>query len=385
MKNLCKKYCSGCGLCVSENITELNKNEKGFYYPQNFSKTMLNICPCYGKHTQFLSKTNIWGNFKNIYLGWSKDEKVRFISSSGGMLTEISSFLIESKIVDSIIHIGESPKDPTETQVFFSSSRAEIISHSGSRYAISSPLSIISKLDKNKKYCLIGKPCDISAFKNYASLKTELKEIIPITLSFFCMGVPSSKAQKRLLEKMKCSSCKHLVYRGNGWPGYAVATDNNKTKQMISYDESWGKILGRDLMPLCRFCVDGIGEMADISCGDAWYINSENKPDFTEHNGRNVVFARSDVGDRILNKMAKNNLVHLESYERYLYELPIIQTSQFKRRCEMRSRLLAMKILFHSAPHCDKTLLKNMNKQLTIKNKIRVILGMIKRCLKGKI
>lgn len=49
--------------------------------------------------------------------------------------------------------------------------------------------------------------------------------------------------------------------------------------------------------------------MADISCGDAWYLTQEGKPDFSEHEGCNVVFVRSSAGEDVLNRMtalAKN-------------------------------------------------------------------------------
>lgn len=113
-------------------------------------------------------------------------------------------------------------------------------------------------------------------------IKPQLKETIPYLFSFFCMGLPSESAQIKLLKKLECKECKSLDYRGNGWPGFATAIDKDSKVHQITYDESWGEILGRDLMPVCKFCIDGIGEMADIACGDAWYLTSENTPDFSE-------------------------------------------------------------------------------------------------------
>ncbi len=34
---------------------------------------------------------------------------------------------------------------------------------------------------------------------------------------------------------------------------------------------------------------DGIGEMADVACGDAWYLTESGQADFSEHAGRNVI------------------------------------------------------------------------------------------------
>ena len=90
---------------------------------------------------------------------------------------------------------------------------------------------------------------------------------------------------------------KSLRYRGDGWPGYATATQYDGKVFKMDYNTSWGQILGRDIMKMCRFCLDGIGEMADISCCDAWYLTNDNKPDFSEADGRNAVFCRSKLGD----------------------------------------------------------------------------------------
>ena len=84
----------------------------------------------------------------------------------------------------------------------------------------------------NKKYAFIGKPCDVTVLKNFQKLNPIIAEMIPITMSFFCAGLPSIDAQKKLLEEMGCNSrVISLRYRGNGWPGYATANlENGKTQ-----------------------------------------------------------------------------------------------------------------------------------------------------------
>ena len=54
----------------------------------------------------------------------------------------------------------------------------------------------------NKKYAFIGKPCDVTVLKNFQKLNPIIAEVIPITMSFFCAGLPSIDAQKKLLEEM---------------------------------------------------------------------------------------------------------------------------------------------------------------------------------------
>ena len=239
-------------------------------------------------------------------------------------------------------------------------------------------------MEEGKKYAFIGKPCDVVALRNYMEINAKLKESIPYLLSFFCMGLPSDLAQTKLLQKLECRNCKSLDYRGNGWPGFATAIDSDGKVHKITYDESWGQILGRDLMPACKFCIDGIGEMADISCGDAWYLTEENKPDFSEHEGRNVVFARTSKGNDLLNEMKDKEIINLEKYDNYEVELSLIQKSQWNRRREMKHRILAMKVLLQEHPSYDSKLLKLYSRGLSEKQKARILLGTSKRILMGK-
>lgn len=50
----------------------------------------------------------------------------------------------------------------------------------------------------------------------------------------------------------------------------------------MSYNESWGNILGKYLQKRCKICPDGIGEFADIVCADAWHGDKSGYPNFEE-------------------------------------------------------------------------------------------------------
>ena len=176
---------------------------------------------------------------------------------------------------------------------------------------------------------------------------------------------------------------KRLQYRGNGWPGYATAIDKNDGIHSMDYNSSWGKILGRDVMKACRFCLDGIGELADISCGDAWYLTSDNRPNFTEAEGRNIVFARTQCGDELLKEISSKGLIELPSAN--LNELRYSQTFQLERRASMAAKLLALKIMRHPVPKFNKVSIKLYKKEIAFKRRAKLFLGTIKRVMQGKI
>lgn len=383
-----KNYCTGCGLCVSSQDVRFILDDKGFPEPCLSDSNLLfcdSICPASGKLWATQSG-NIWGDYQQVYIGWSKDRCIRKQASSGGMLTAMCLYLLEQEIVDGIIQTKKSKNVPYDTEIVISRTREDVLQCMGSRYSISSPLINIKQIVENeKKYCFVGKPCDVYALKAYMLHNKELAEAIPFTMSFFCAGMPSVDAQKKLLTRLDSNEeqCLDLRYRGDGWPGFATATNKDGNQHQITYDESWGKILGRDIRKACRFCIDGVGVFADISCGDAWYTK-DGKPDFSEADGRNIVFSRSAVGDQYLHDAAIKGYVRLDDYNSSIVELSLIQKYQVERKAAMWGMLAALKIFGKPMPYYPRNILDSFSMHTSSKTILKRFLGSIKRLLQGK-
>lgn len=388
---LIRTYCTGCGLCHSVNGDDLIKIKGGFPNVNIIEQSTLNFCEkvCPISYYENDNYQDIWGNIEKAIIGYSTDEKIRYMSSSGGALTEISVYLIENHLVDGIIHTTFNPTSPTENVTCISHSAEEVRSRLGSRYSISMPLyKITQMIDLEKKYAFIGKPCDVMALRNYLKINSSLKKNFEYLLSFFCAGEPSVTAQERLLKKMnsKVEDCKTITYRGNGWPGYTTVIKKDGSIEKLEYQKAWGQYLGRDLRYTCRFCLDGTGEAADIVCADFWYLNEEGNPDFSEHDGRNIVIARNKKASMLLNDVVELGNLHLEEdFTSKINELYKYQPHQYKRKSMMKSLLLAMKICGKKAPKYNKSILNRYAKHMTINKRLKFIVGSIKRIVLGKI
>ena len=386
MKKYLEEYCTGCGLCTAFGKAECYTDKNGFWHPKIGDETWLSIvCPSGGKQQSLMDFNNIWGCSKGVYYGWSTDKQVRQLASSGGVITEITSWLLENCKVDGIIHTSADINDPTKTISCISTSKEELISRSGSRYSISHPLQSLAKIDTTKKYAFVGKPCDVVALKNYMSISSELNNVIIYTISFFCAGLPSELAQDKLLRYLECSrnDLKTLRYRGDGWPGYTTAVEKNGKSHKTDYNTSWGKILGRDIMKMCRFCLDGVGEVADISCGDAWYLTEEKKPDFSEAEGRNIIFARTDKGKELIKSIIADGKIYATDVS--MDDLQYIQKYQWDRRATMIDKYAAMKLLGRSFPKYNLSNVFQYSKLVPVKSHLGIFKGIVKRVLTRKI
>ena len=386
-----KEYCTGCGLCASIKDVDIEMEKNGFReisFSDNRDGFLEKVCPSGGVQCEQLEPGKIWGREHGVFLSYSLNSSVRKKASSGGVLTTIALYLLDHKLVDGIIQVKGKDSDPIETEVVCSQTKEEVLACMGSRYSSSMPLdNIKSFLDENRKYAFIGKPCDVTALRNYLRLQPEHNGKILYMLSFFCAGAPSKYANIRLLNKLNCTedSCRYLRYRGDGWPGYATAINCEGVESRITYREAWRDTLGRDVRKICRFCLDGIGELADISCGDAWYLDENRHPVFEEADGRNVVFCRTEKGRKLFSDVVQCGNLYSEEYPEFEEELPCYQAYQYDRRASMSSTLTAMRIMGKEIPKYDKKLLRTYANKITFKRKIKRFIGTLQRIRSGKI
>ena len=105
--------CIGCGLCQSvagKDKIEISMTPKGRLEPKEISKIspevfkkIVNVCP--GTIVEGLPKEEVtsnaehnlvWGYHLSLCYSWSTDKKIRFESSTGGLLNGLSIYLLES-------------------------------------------------------------------------------------------------------------------------------------------------------------------------------------------------------------------------------------------------------------------------------------------------
>lgn len=388
--NYCSNYCIGCGLCGSEQKVSFRVDDNGYANPyfqdgDGIEKFLESVCPVTGKNYDFLDGNSIWGEMVNAYVGYSCDNQIRKAASSGGVITTVAIYLLESGKVDAIVQVKADENNPIATKVQISESREQVLECMGSRYSISNPwMNLDEIVEDNKQYAAVGKPCDIAALRTLKKRSSKYSNI-KYLLSFFCAGLPSKKANEKLLYELGCpqEQCISLVYRGNGWPGYATAMERDGKSYQMEYSKAWGGILGRDIHPYCRLCIDGIGDAADIACGDGWYIKNGH-PDFEEHDGRNIILSRTRVGQSLIEEAASAGYISTERWEN-LEELKVIQKYQYTRKTTMRAKLLAYRIMGRSVPKYPKKVLAGYARQGDIKEQIKIFIGTLKRIIQGKV
>ena len=349
------RFCLGCGLCASwagPSALELAEGTDGFIVPRRKGP---------GDETAFLRETcpgitlkqvrvprgpeKIYGPFESLWTVHSTDGGIRRKASSGGGISALLVCLLEQGAVDGVLHAGKAEDDPLRTRAGFSVARADVLRRAGSRYAPTSLLAgWMDLLRTGKKFAVVGKPCDIAAVDRFLARHPEYAPQVACKISFLCMGMPSQNATKRLVAALGLAEAdvRDFRYRGEGWPGQATAFDAAGRAHEMTYEDSWGRILSKDVHFRCKICPDGFGELADISCGDAWFVR-EGRPDFAERPGRSLAFIRSERGRKLFDLARERGYLVAEPFA--VEDLKTIQFSQYQRKIHAGVRIAALKLL----------------------------------------
>ncbi|HEY3490803.1 MAG TPA: Coenzyme F420 hydrogenase/dehydrogenase, beta subunit C-terminal domain [Candidatus Deferrimicrobiaceae bacterium] len=310
-------------------------------------------------------------------IGHASAPDIRYRGSSGGLLSALALYCLENENVDFVLQTATDPIVPWKNRTVFSRTREELLSAAGSRYVPSSPCAAFSDPEMGTgKFVFIGKPCDVAAFKQLKEIRPELAARNVLTLTFFCAGTPSERGTLDLIRSLgiSCDQVDQLRYRGEGWPGnFTIRYENGSRHRSVSYQESWGFI--QKYRPFrCHLCPDGLGELADISCGDAWHRHGQD-----ENPGLSFAMVRTERGEEILKKAMACNYLELSPANS---EEMIQAQGLVNRRKEIHGRILALRLLGLPHPVYPGFHLSQLWKKNTTLKNIKTVAGTIKRILK---
>ncbi|MDX2210563.1 MAG: Coenzyme F420 hydrogenase/dehydrogenase, beta subunit C-terminal domain [Sphingopyxis sp.] len=328
---------------------------------------------------------SVWGPWFQTLTGYAVDAEVRHAASSGGAISALLIYALETGLVDRVLQIAADPVQPTRNIAVWSSTRAEVVAAAGSRYAASSPLAEIdAALAASGRFAFVGKPCDVSALRQLATIDPRVNERVPLMLSFFCAGIPSHAGADRIIRAMGFApeEIRLFRYRGNGWPGMTRAETHDGRVAEMRYADSWGGQLSKEVQFRCKICPDGVGGVADIACADAWYGGESGYPDFDEQEGRSLIMSRTSTGDALLRQAMAAGVVIVEPLP--VDEVDLMQPGQARRKRLVAARLAACVATLQPRPAMNGLDVGAAAPRAGVGETIKNGLGTVRRILQGR-
>ena len=364
--------CLGCGACVPVcpvDAVEM-KHRKGQFYPEvdegkcTDCGICMDVCPGIAISVERFSK-EFWpgnkynvnlGRFKQTYIGYSHNSDIRFNSASGGIATSFICHTLKERKIDGAILTRMSGDNPLRAESFVARTEEDVIRAQTSKYCPTSPLAALNGLKdtKNKEtFAFVGLPCQIHGLRKIQERESWARDKIILAVGLFCGHGITSSGTDLLLNKFARGwhNINVLNFRGRGWPGGIQVKYKSGEEFNVFHDEYWPLFFAPYFFTpyRCLTCHDLTSELADISLGDAWLREIQQK----DKTGTSLIITRSELAEELLNNMDEAKEVFLQkiSHEKVIES----QRGILKRKkTGIGSRIKFFRLLFKPVPEYKK-------------------------------
>ena len=357
--------CIGCGICAySDAIGTTRYSSKHgqslpVISPQSSDDPLaLAICP--GKGYNIVEDSGRLynsgaqydldlGHVYTHYAAQSNDQAVLARASSGGLMTQLAIFLLETGRVDRVLVTHFAYGSAPRAECFLAQSRSELLQSQGSKYCPVDLSGAVRQIKEgNFRVAVLGTPCQIAGIRNIQKHDPAFRDKVVITIATFCGGVKSYRNLDLLTERngIEPKAVTFFRFRGKGQPGSMRIEGNAGRAVEIPYPQYVGHT-GVSKHLRCHLCIDATGELADIACGDAWL------PRF-QSSGRpwSVVLTRNRTAADLIEEMIAQRIITTEQVS-----LDEIKTSQRQnlasKKNRQKSRRYLYKLLGFALPSFD--------------------------------
>ncbi|MFX0200661.1 MAG: Coenzyme F420 hydrogenase/dehydrogenase, beta subunit C-terminal domain, partial [Candidatus Hodarchaeota archaeon] len=212
-------------------------------------------------------------------------------------------------------------------QVYLATTRAEILAGQQSKYVTVSMNQCIREIwkhGKDKKFAFVGLGCHLQGLRKAERRIPKLKERIVLRIGLFCghnMNVLGTKHLLRLVN-VSLQDVEYIEYRAKEWPGNFLVRVKDGGERTIRHPHWTSYVLTLYEKWRCRFCIDPLNQLADISLGDPWL------KELSGNKGENVIITRTTQGVKFLRGAVSKGLIKIsylppekviESQKRILY------------------------------------------------------------------
>lgn len=300
---------------------------------------------------KYSDKYNFYlGDVVSVHAAYSKDEDIRSAASSGGIVSAILIYLLETKKIDGALVSKIVPIDgKLGSEIIVATSREEIISHAGSSYVDIPITSGIKKIQEfNGRVAVVSVPCYIAALDKMCRKNAELNSKIAYKIGLFCGGNVKFSLYEMVLRQHNISEgdVSGIFFRRSHIKGHMIVTLKSGEEIKIPFNHfNVYRILGYYCKPYCIQCDDHTSESADISVGDIFF--GEYKKRKVKHSS---VICRTDSGEKVFREMIDRDKVVAEELDIDWFFQALRKTLMLRKNLSARKlagRILGIKVKEH--------------------------------------
>lgn len=306
------------------------------------------------------------------YAGWSKNVKERITSTSGGIASSLSNYIIKNK---GIVYGAAYDKSLGVNHIRINNIK-DVYKLKGTKYVHSwinnSYKQAREDLENGKTVLFIGTPCQISGLKNYLPHKFDNL----FTIDIVCHGVPPQQLFKEHIENIVCNikNCK-ISFRDNDGYRLKIFKDDiliyNKQMMQDNYFRGFiTSLYNRYSCNECMFCNEM--RVSDLTIGDFWGLGELEEFKYDSKNGVSLILINTETGNKLIER-CKNNI--------FLQERKIEEA--FLKNAPLNGSITAHKrYMYFRKKYIHYGLEKSVKLCFIREDKINNIKGVVKKILK---
>lgn len=307
-------YCIGCGACASKKDSpfEMKMDKYGNFIAEpsldlsSNNAEVLGTCPFSDTSKNETELANDFfsdikhidhkiGRFEKNFAGFVKEKDFRKKGSSGGIAKWIGYQLLKNKEIDYFVQLIPNQSSDSSELLFdygFFTNPEDVLKGSKSSYYPVTLVKVIEKIkNEDARFAITGVPCFIKTLRLLASEDKILRERIKFTLGIVCGGMKSANQAKMIGWELgvKPENLINIDFRRKykdrpaSQKIYQVWSNKDNIERYKNAGEIFGTDYGSGLFKpkACDYCDDVVGELADVSIGDAWLRDYRSDPDGT--------------------------------------------------------------------------------------------------------
>lgn len=309
---LAKTGCYGCGVCVDVCPTQciqLENDEEGFPYPVVDHPECIDcqwcILSCPGMND--LTRERFL-NQPIFYAGYINDDRVRYLSSSGGFFSPLAEKILSE---GGVVYGARYDFDGMTVEHARVDNLEELPPLRKSKYVQSGTVNIYPQIKKDltekRKVLFTGTPCQVEGLHLFLKQDDENLFICDI----ICHGVPSPVLFQQHFSAMQAQLAKPITdidfrTKIKGWKGplelyLQVASGEESTLTYAPLDAYYALFLANLILrPCCYHCkYASTQRRSDITLGDFWGVK-KNHPELFDGKGTSLILVNTEKGQQLL-------------------------------------------------------------------------------------
>lgn len=384
--------CQACGDICHADAISFHSDHEGFWYPE-VDRNKCTDCHLCEKICPVLNIDALKYRNKSapkVFGGYNKDIVIRFDSTSGGVFSLLAQAMYKQKGYVS----GAIYTDEFKVLNFISDDKKDLKRLRSSKYVQSNAdglyRRIKSLLESGEKVLACGSPCQMAALRGF--LRKDYDNLIIV--DFLCRATNSPKVFEKYKESLEARYGSKIVAikdknKDHGWHSLArkITFENGQVYYGEGHEDDYRRGYHANVFerPSCYECkFKGIPRISDITLGDFWGIGSVD-PSLEQNLGTSLVMINSEKGEKYFDIIRDKLVIKEFSLDDIVpgnrtaimggklpYPAGIDRNEFFKALDEMPFDKCAAKFF----PYVSE-------ETITLKRKIRTILGIVRRNMKN--